>query len=68
MKIEQIKKETEKALLLTVEVETAAGRRAADLWWPKSQIAVSGDTFTAPEWLVRAKLAEKFGTHSAWIN
>lgn len=68
MKIEQIKKETEKAFLLTVEVETAAGRRAADLWWPKSQITIEGDTLTAPEWLVRAKLAEKFGSASAWIN
>lgn len=68
MNIEQIKKETEKALLLTVEVESAAGRRAADFWLPKSQITVEGSTFTAPEWLVRAKLTEKFGSASAWIN
>lgn len=71
MHIESIKRETEKAVLVTVEVENCAGRRAADFWFPRSQIKIEGNKLDAPVWLVRAKLVDKFGAHvgsASWIN
>jgi len=71
MKIEKIVRETEKAVLVTVEVENGAGRRAVDFWFPRSQITITDGVLDAPDWLVRAKLIEKFGDHigrASWIN
>lgn len=71
MHIESIKRETEKAVLVTVEVENVAARRAVDFWFPKSQIKIIENALVAPDWLVRAKLIEKFGENvgrASWIN
>lgn len=71
MQIEQFKRETEKAVLVVVEVENAIGRRAAEFWFPKSQVKIEGSTLIAPAWLERAKLVEKYGENvgrSTWFN
>lgn len=71
MRIEQIKRETEKAVLLVVEVENAIGRRAAEIWFPRSQITIVGEEFSAPAWLVAAKLTDRYGecvARASWIN
>lgn len=71
MTIEKIVKETEKAVLVQVEVENCTGRKPVSFWFPKSQITIEEANLFAPDWLIRAKLEERFGQHladSMWIN
>ena len=54
-----VKRETEKALLLDVEVDTQAGRKGRQIWFPKSQIVSKNkSTYEFPGWLVRVKEEE----------
>lgn len=68
--IEKIVRETDKAILASVEVECSAGRRGRDIWFPKSQIEVNGNTMTVPAWLANAKLRDIFGGNAGqfWFN
>lgn len=57
--IGRVVRETEKAVMVTVEVESFWGLKTADVWFPKSKL-VDG---RAPLWLIKAKedeLKEKF--------
>jgi phage gp29-like protein len=51
-----VKRETDKAVLVSTEIDTAVGRRDLSVWLPKSQIVVAEDgSVTAPKWLVDKK-------------
>lgn len=55
----EIKKETEKAILITVLGNGKYGNIVSLNWWlPKSKVIVNGNEITAPNWLLSAKLAE----------
>ena len=44
---EEIKKETDKAWLITIEGD--------DYWFPKSQCRIEGDTIVMPIWMAQDK-------------
>lgn len=64
--IHNIKRETEKALLITVEIENPINSKLMDFWFPKSQVSVDGNRLNAPKWLLRAKLDEKFPCYTLY--
>jgi hypothetical protein len=70
--IEQIERETEKALLIACEVETCAGRKGVKVWFPKSRVEVAGKELFLEEWLYNAKLADITGGRPVpggiWFN
>lgn len=65
--IGRVVRETEKAVMVTVEVESFWGLKTADVWFPKSKL-VDG---RAPLWLIKAKedeLKEKFKGGFYFVN
>lgn len=70
--LEKIERETDKAVLAAIEIETCAGRRGVKVWWPKSQVAIAAGALEAPAWLVEKKLAEIAGGRripgGIWFN
>lgn len=53
-----IKRESDKAILVTVT--TARGNRA-DVWFPRSQVAIEGRVIWVADWLLDKKRAEVGG-------
>lgn len=58
IRIEKIERETDKALFIATEIDTAAGLRGIKIWLPKSQVRIDGDIAEVPDWLAAAKLRE----------
>lgn len=48
----QVKKETEKAMLIEVDVYTSRDERTMDRWFPKSQIEITDGKLYVAKWLV----------------
>ena len=61
---EGIERETEKAILTTIEVDTAIGFKGMKAWYPKSQIEYDDKVIDCPEWLMDRKLDEYVGDSS----
>lgn len=59
-----VKRETEKALLVTVAYGDVAKK---DVWFPKSQAEVREDGFFATSWILDQK-SERFGNEIHHIN
>ena len=55
----EIKKETEKAILSVVDFDSQVGIQTKEVWFPKSQVTVSGDSIYMPVWLAEAKTADQ---------
>lgn len=68
--IEKIERETDKAILVACEVESAAGRYGRKIWFPKSRSNVEGKTLVVEDWLANAKLRDLFGDKwmMFWFN
>ena len=54
----EIKRETEKACLLNVTVDTSLGLKGINIWLPKSQIKVDDEGVFAEEWIIKSKNRE----------
>ena len=65
--IEKIVRETDKAVLITCEIEWAGARLGREIWFPKSQIKVEDSTLLCPAWLAKAKLND-VAPRGAWFN
>ena len=64
----QVKRETEKALLLTVNCDFYQGLKGLDLWFPKSQAAVIDDGLVnIAEWIVNKKKDEVKESYRGFI-
>ena len=50
-----VKRETEKAIYVSVECDGACGQFSKDVWFPKSQTEVIDGVVFASEWIVGAK-------------
>ena len=68
IRIESIERETEKAYLVAVEIDTAAGRRAAQVWFPKSQIEMGDGFAMVPAWLLGKKNQELSSKRGSWVE
>lgn len=68
----KIERETEKALFLKVDAQTALkGRSEIKVWFPKSQLEIEGDEFKAPAWLIEAKnrdAVDGFRGYGSWVS
>lgn len=59
-----VERETEKALLLDVEIDTASGRKGRKIWFPKSQTKIVDGIVFAKKWIFDKKseqLADEIG-------
>ena len=56
-----IEKETEKAVLLSVEIEFHNKRSAKSLWFPKSQLKIDESGIFATAWIMTEKKAQIVG-------
>lgn len=55
----EIKRETEKAILIEVFDFNSYGADRTSSWWlPKSKVVVNGNEVTVPNWLVLAKIQD----------
>ena len=64
----QVKRETEKALLLTVNCDFHQGLKGLDLWFPKSQVTVIDDGLVnIAEWIVNRKKEEVKESYRGFI-
>lgn len=50
-----IEKETEKAYLVNVTVDSHVGFKGWNVWFPKSRSNWDGKTFQCEDWLINAK-------------
>lgn len=67
--LEGIKRETDKAILAKVEIETCAGRCGKEIWFPKSQTTVADNKLIVPAWLAKKKLDEfRVDSFDSWFN
>lgn len=61
-----ILKETEKAALVDVTLDSATGQRGAKVWFPKSQIRIiPGGSVHVSEWILEQKERELGGR--SWV-
>lgn len=58
IRIEKVERETDKAILVQTEIDTAVGLKGCKIWLPKSQAKVEGNVAEVPDWLAAAKLRE----------
>lgn len=73
----EVKRETEKAILLNLDCDTACGHHGYDAWFPKSQLLIEeneksfgGKKISAADWILDKKAAEikeKYNMRS-WLN
>jgi hypothetical protein len=55
----EIKRESEKAILIEVSDFNSYGDERTSAWWlPKSKVNISGNDVTVPNWLVLAKIQD----------
>ena len=68
----KIQRETEKAVLVEVNAQTALkGRSQIKVWFPKSQIEWDGELLKVADWLVNAKerdAVDGFRGYGSWVK
>ena len=66
--VENLVRQTDKAILVSIECETGSGKRfAKDVWFPKSQTDLDNDSLSCPAWLVKSKAQDLFGSKQIWF-
>lgn len=63
-----IERETEKAILVTMLIEVGSSGASRKVWFPKSQIELVDEGFTAPNWLLSKKWDEVVATFPSSIH
>ena len=53
-----IERETEKAVLIDVTIDTATGLKGRKVWFPKSHIEITEDGIFAEAWIIEKKNEE----------
>jgi predicted transcriptional regulator len=53
-----VERETEKAMLLQVEIEFQHKRSAKSLWFPKSQLKIDASGIFATAWIINEKKSQ----------
>ena len=68
IEIEEMVRETEKAVQVKVEIDTPGGRRPTRIWLPKSQIEMGDGFAIVPGWLLGKKAADIEDYTGRWAN